>query len=113
MQHSCVLTLDSGIQAARVDGMVRKEGVAHIVRQVAEQGLARLMMRLPATRATIRAAAASQPHLYELCGAYGEACAVLDRMRKDLSADPAIVTEYEIICAEIEIDVTRILLGGR
>ena len=93
--------------------MVRKEDVAHIPRQIAEQGLARLMMRLPATRATIRAAAASQPHLYELCGAYGEACAVLDRMRKDLSADPAIVTEYEIICAEIEIDVTRILFGGR
>ncbi|WP_209888663.1 nodulation protein [Rhizobium leguminosarum] len=93
--------------------MVRKEGVAHIIRQVAEQGLARLMMRLPATRATIRAAAASQPHLYELCGAYGEACAVLDRMRKDMSADPAIVAEYEIICAEIEIDVTRVLLGGR
>ncbi|OHV25007.1 nodulation protein [Rhizobium sp. RMa-01] len=93
--------------------MVRKVGVAHIVRQIAEQGLARLMMRLPATRATIRAAAASQPHLYELCGAYGGACAVLDRMRKDRSADPAIVTEYEIICAEIEIDVTRILLGGR
>ncbi|ACI55533.1 hypothetical protein GGI64_006315 [Rhizobium leguminosarum] len=93
--------------------MVRKEGVARIVRQVAEQGLARLMMRLPATRATIRAAAASQPHLYELCGAYGEACAILDRMRKDQSADPAIVTEYEIICAEIEIDVTRILFGGR
>ncbi|NEJ72582.1 nodulation protein [Rhizobium phaseoli] len=93
--------------------MVRKEGVAHIIRQVAEQGLARLMMRLPATRATIRAAAASQPHLYELCGAYGEACAVLDRMRKDLSSDPAIVSEYEIICAEIEIDVTRILFDGR
>ncbi|MBX5158015.1 nodulation protein [Rhizobium sp. NZLR8] len=93
--------------------MVRNEGVAHITRQVAEQGLARLMMRLPATRATIRAAAASQPHLYELCGAYGEACAVLDRMRKDMSADPAIITEYEIICAEIEIDVTGILLGDR
>jgi hypothetical protein len=93
--------------------MVRKEGVAHIIRPVAEQGLARLMMRLPATRATIRAAAATQPHLYELCGAYGEACAVLDRMRKDMSADPAIVTEYEIICAEIEIDVTRILFGSR
>ncbi|MBB2755010.1 UNVERIFIED_ORG: hypothetical protein GGI57_005748 [Rhizobium aethiopicum] len=93
--------------------MVRKAGVAHIIRQIAEQGLARLMMRLPATRATIRAAAASQPHLHELCGAYGEACAVLDRMRKDMSADPAIVTEYEIICAEIEIDVTRILLGSR
>ncbi|MGO7542449.1 nodulation protein [Rhizobium ruizarguesonis] len=76
--------------------MVRKEGVAHITRQAAEQGLARLMMRLPATRATIRTAAASQPHFYELCGAYGEACAVLDRMRRDRSADPAIITEYEI-----------------
>ncbi|NKM56611.1 nodulation protein [Rhizobium anhuiense] len=93
--------------------MVRKEGIAHIPRQAAEQGLARLMMRLPATRATIRAAAASRPHLYELCGAYGEACAVLDRMRRDISADPAIVTEYEIICAEIEIDVTRILFSDR
>ncbi|MGO8484681.1 nodulation protein, partial [Rhizobium leguminosarum] len=26
---------------------------------------------------------------------------VLDRMRRDRSADPAIITEYEIICAEI------------
>lgn len=93
--------------------MVRKEGVAHITRQAAEQGLARLMLRLPATRATIRAAAVSQPHLYELCGAYGEACAVLDRMRKDTSANNSIVTEYEIICAEIEADVVRILLGGQ
>ena len=93
--------------------MVRKESVAHITRQTAEQGLARLMMRLPATRGTIRVAAASQPHFYELCGAYGEACAVLDRMRRDRSADPAIITEYEIICAEIEVDVIRILLGDQ
>ena len=68
--------------------MVRKESVAHITRQAAEQGLARLMMRLPATRGTIRAAAASQPHFYELCGAYGEACAVLDRMRPILQSSP-------------------------
>jgi len=93
--------------------MVRNESAPHFTRQIAEKGLARLMMRLPATRATIRAAAASQPHLYELCGAYGEACAVLDRMRKDTSANPSIVTEYEIICAEIEIDVMRILLAGQ
>ena len=93
--------------------MVRNEGAAYITRQIAEKGLARLMLRLPATRATIRAAAASQPHLYELCGAYGEACAVLDRMRKDADADPSIVREYEMICAEIEIDVTRILLEDR
>ncbi|PDT00958.1 nodulation protein [Rhizobium chutanense] len=93
--------------------MVRKEGVAHIPRLAAEQGMARLMMRLPATRATIRATAVSRPHLYELCGAYGEACAALDRMRKDMSADPAIITEYEIICAEIEIDVIRILFDER
>ncbi|PDT07621.1 MULTISPECIES: hypothetical protein [unclassified Rhizobium] len=93
--------------------MIRREGVAPIARHAAEQGLARLMMRLPATRATIRAAASSQSHLYELCGAYGEACSVLDRMRKDGSADPAIITEYEIICAEIEADVQRALLGDR
>ncbi|MBB4289798.1 hypothetical protein GGE16_001838 [Rhizobium leguminosarum] len=93
--------------------MVRREGRAHIPRQAAEQGLARLMMRLPATRATIRVTAARRPHLYELCAAYGEACAALDRMRRDMSADPAIITEYEIICAEIEIDVTRILFDDR
>ncbi|EJC79810.1 hypothetical protein Rleg4DRAFT_1412 [Rhizobium leguminosarum bv. trifolii WSM2297] len=93
--------------------MVRNENVASTARHAAEQGLARLMMRLPATRATIRAAAASDPDFYEMCGAYGEACAVLDRMRKDRSADLAIVTEYEIICAEIEIDVTRTLLGDQ
>lgn len=91
--------------------MIRREGIAPIARHAAEQGLARLMMRLPATRATIRAAAARQSHLYELSGAYGEACSVLDRMRKDGSADPAIITEYEIICAEIEADVQRALLG--
>ncbi|MGO8388858.1 nodulation protein, partial [Rhizobium johnstonii] len=56
---------------------------------------------LPATRATISAVAASQPHFYALCGASGEACAVLARMRRDRSTDPAIITEYEIICAEI------------
>ncbi|MBB4477842.1 nodulation protein [Rhizobium etli] len=93
--------------------MIRKEGIAPIARHAVAQGLARLMMRLPATRATIRAAAASQSHLYELCGAYGEACSVLDRMRKDGSADPAIIAEYEIICAEIEADVQRALLGDR
>ncbi|ANL34802.1 hypothetical protein [Rhizobium phaseoli] len=93
--------------------MIRKEGIAPIARHAAEQGLARLMMKLPATRATIRAAAASQSLLYELCGAYGEACSVLGRMRKDRSADPAIIAEYEIICAEIEADVQRILLGDR
>lgn len=93
--------------------MVRKEGIAQIASRAADQGLSRLMMRLPATRPKIRAAAASQPDLYELCGAYGEACAALDRMRKDMSADPAIIIEYEIICAEIEADVLRTLLGDR
>ncbi|MBX4897395.1 nodulation protein [Rhizobium bangladeshense] len=93
--------------------MVREERIAHIAKHAAEQGLARLMMRLPATRATIRAAAASRSHLYELCGTYGEACSVLDRMRRDISADPAIIAEYEIICAEIETDVLRILLVDR
>ncbi|WP_064692043.1 hypothetical protein [Rhizobium aegyptiacum] len=93
--------------------MIRQEGIGHIAKPAAEQGLARLMMRLPATRPTIKAAAADQPHLYELCGAYGEACSVLDRLRKDMSADPAIVTEYEIICAEIETDVLRTLFGDR
>jgi len=29
------------------------------------------------------------------------------------AADPAIITEYEIICAEIEADVIRILLGDQ
>lgn len=93
--------------------MVRRESVAPIAGHAAEQGLARLMMRLPATRATIRAAAADDPDLHELCGAYGEACAVLDRMRRDASADPAIVSEYEIICEEIEAEVLQILLGDR
>ncbi|EJZ17940.1 nodulation protein [Rhizobium sp. Pop5] len=93
--------------------MIWKESVAPLAGHAAEQGLARLMMRLPATRATIRATAASDPDLYELCGAYGEACAVLDRMRRDLAADPAIVTEYEIICEEIEAEVMQALLGDR
>ncbi|MDF0697182.1 nodulation protein [Rhizobium sp. MC63] len=93
--------------------MISKEGIAPIARHAAERGLARLMMRLPVTRATIRVAAARRSDLYELCGAYGKACYVLDRMRKDRSADPAIITEYESICAEIEADVLRILLGDR
>jgi hypothetical protein len=93
--------------------MVRKESVAPLAGHAAERGLARLMMRLPATRATIRAAAAEDPDLRELCGAYGEACTVLDRMRRDASADPAIVAEYEIICREIEAEVMQTLLGDR
>ncbi|MBX5009534.1 nodulation protein [Rhizobium lentis] len=92
--------------------MARKEVVARIAGRAAEQGLARLMMRLPATRATIRAAAANDPDLYEMCGTYGEACAVLDLMRRDRSADPAIIAEYESICREIEAEVLLTLLGG-
>ena len=91
--------------------MERKEGVARIAGRAAEQGLARLMMRLPATRGTIRAAAASDPDLCEMCSAYGEVCAVLDRMRRDRASDPAIVAEYESICTEIEAEVRLTLLG--
>lgn len=104
-------SLDGRTQNARDGAIVRQQSVAHVAKHTTEQGLARLMMRLPATRATIRAAAAGQSHLYELCGAYGEDCSILDHMRKDMLADPAIIVEYEIICAEIEANVLRTLLG--
>ncbi|OWV78194.1 nodulation protein [Rhizobium sp. R635] len=91
--------------------MVIKESVARTAGRAVDQGLARLMMRLPATRPTIRAAVASDSELCELCGTYGEACALLDVMRRDSSADPMMIADYEGICRDIEAEFLLTLIG--
>lgn len=91
--------------------MVMKESVARTAGRAVDQGLARLMMRLPATRPTIRAAVASDPELCELCDTYGEACAMLDIMRRDSSADPVMIADYEGICSDIEAEFLLTLIG--
>lgn len=63
--------------------------------EAARCGLARMLLRLPASqREAVRLAANGRPLLDEMLGAYEEACLALERFRKEASAEPTLVDEY-------------------
>jgi len=81
--------------------------------EAARCGLARMLLRLPASqREAVRLAANGRPLLDEVLGAYEEACLALERC-KEASAELTLVDEYEELCVELEGDVMREVFGAR
>lgn len=77
----------------------------------AKRGLWRLMLKLPAVRATMQALEGKSAALTGLFEAYEDTCATLDRLlRNPDTSDPAMIAEYRTICSEIEADVLRYCL---
>ena len=74
----------------------------------AKCGLHRLMLKLPAVRKQLEALAASPswPLFCDLFEAYDAACIALEAFRRRNADDP-LVSEYEILCAELEAEVSR------
>jgi hypothetical protein len=73
------------------------------------RGLVKLMLRVPALRERLQAVSASNADMFSLCGAYEDASSTLDRLRKEKSQkNPAIISEYERLCEEIEQEIIEI-----
>jgi glycine cleavage system pyridoxal-binding protein P len=73
---------------------------------IAQQGLLKLMLKLPTLRGRLQTLAVSSTSLENYCEAYGEARAMLERMESGREThDEGVVTEYRTICCEIENDV--------
>ncbi|MGK6315769.1 hypothetical protein [Neorhizobium sp. DT-125] len=82
--------------------------------EAGQRGLLKLMLRLPTVRGRLQILAARSSSLAELCEAYEEACAMLDKLEADQSnSDTALIGEYRTICIDIEADVIQYCLDHR
>lgn len=70
------------------------------------------MLKLPALRGQLQLLTAKNMPLASLCEAYDEADAMLDRQRRRDPQDTSMVSEYELICLEIEEEVISICLAN-
>ncbi len=71
------------------------------------RGFTKLMLKLPILRADLKLLAQQNQYFMGLCGAYDEATATLERLRKsERQADADVIAEYEAICVDIEREVT-------
>ncbi|THK37779.1 hypothetical protein EHS39_12015 [Ensifer sp. MPMI2T] len=75
-----------------------------------QRGLLKLMLKLPVLRGKLQLLSSRNSSLPSLCEAYDEATSMLDRQRSGQLQDRAVVTEYELICREIEEEVIAICL---
>jgi hypothetical protein len=86
------------------DSRIAFKGAAH-------KGLLMLMLKLPSLRGQLQILAASSKSLENYCDAYGEACAMLERLEKGSEPDTrGILAEYRTICSEIETEVIQFCL---
>lgn len=92
----------------------RERGVWGMEQPSTQRGLMKLMLRLPAMRGQLQILSARNPSLLNLCDAFDDASVMLEKLRKDLSADKYLLDEYEKLCHDIESEVVElcILLGG-
>ena len=66
-------------------------------------GLNKLMLKMPALRGQLQILSAQNPELYDLCGAFGDASATLERLRRNqTNPDSAVIADYENLCVELE-----------
>jgi hypothetical protein len=76
-----------------------------------QRGLLRLMLKLPLLRGQLQILAGRSMPLGELCQAYGEASAMLERVENGrLSSEEGLVVEYRFLCADIEAEVIQYCL---
>ena len=70
------------------------------------RGLIRLMLRMPALRGRLQILSATNAGMFSLCGAFEEASATLDRLRKEKSrVEQSVIREYETLCEDIEREI--------
>jgi hypothetical protein len=73
------------------------------------RGLVKLMLKMPALRGRLQILSATNSAVFSLCGAYEEASATLERLRKEKSqVDRSVVIEYEDLCEDIEREIIEI-----
>ena len=75
-----------------------------------QRGLLKLMLKLPALRGQLQLLSVKNLSLSNLCEAYEEASSMLDRQRKLDPLDHSMISEYELICREIEEEVISICI---
>jgi hypothetical protein len=76
------------------------------------RGLMKLMLKVPALRGRLQIVSASNADVFSLCGAFEDASSTLDRLRKQGErANPAVISEYESLCDEIEREIIEICAG--
>jgi hypothetical protein len=76
--------------------------------RLAQLGLWRLMLKLPAIRARLQIVSAQSDELSGLFEAYEEASVALERFLKEKGQDDCpLIAEYEAICTEIENDIVH------
>lgn len=79
--------------------------------QKAQQGLWRLMLKLPALRGRLQILAASSSVLEDLCEAYEVASSAYEALSKrNAAGDAARAEEYKSLCLDIEGDVIHLVL---
>ncbi len=77
-----------------------------------QRGLLKLMLKLPALRGQLQLLSVRNMPFASLCEAYDEADSMLDRQRRRDPQDTSMVSEYELICLEIEEEVISICLAN-
>lgn len=77
-----------------------------------QRGLLKLMLKLPALRGQLQLLSVKNMPFASLCEAYDEADSMLDRQRRRDPQDTSMVSEYELICLEIEEEVISICLAN-
>lgn len=77
---------------------------------MAQSGLHRLMLKLPAHRKRLQElpGSTSWSFFVDLFVAYDEACVALETFRHE-DAACIIIKEYEMVCGELEADIVRVL----
>lgn len=75
------------------------------------RGLLKLMLKLPALRGQLQLISAKNQSLASLCEAYEEASSMLDRQRRLAPLDHSMISEYELICREIEEEVISVCIA--
>lgn len=72
------------------------------------RGLAKLMLKLPVFRGRLQLLSIRNDDFLSLCGAFEEASAMLDRLRRENGERNRLaIEEYETICLEVEQEIVK------
>ncbi|HVW58180.1 MAG TPA: hypothetical protein VHC00_21100 [Rhizobiaceae bacterium] len=74
-----------------------------------QQGLLKLMLKMPALRGRLQIVSMRKPEMLNLCGAFEEASLTLERLiRENDPLNRQQIEEYQNICHEIEEEIIAI-----
>ncbi|MBL8576469.1 MAG: hypothetical protein JNK47_04530 [Mesorhizobium sp.] len=79
--------------------------------QLNRRGLLKLMLRMPEMREHLKELSATNESVALLCGAFEDASAILEKLQMNpAEANHSAISEYRLICSEIESEVRSICL---